>query len=61
MVKVLLLSVLVHVQCFFYPTRARAARGKVIEFVLLSLILSVFLQKNLRWCELATFRTSERV
>ena len=43
-----------------YPTRTCAARGKVIKFVLLSVFLSVFLQKNvLRWHELATFRTSE--
>ena len=39
-----------------YPARACAARGKVIEFVFLS-----FCKKNLRWRELATSRTSERI
>ena len=38
-----------------YPARACAARGKVIEFVCLSV------EKILRLCELATSRTSERI
>ena len=52
-----------YINClFFYPARACAARGKVIEFVCLSFFLSVclsFCPKKL--CELATSRTSERI
>ena len=47
----------VYNQAIYYPARACATRGKVIEFVC---CLSVG-QKILRWRELATSRTSEHI
>ena len=44
-----------------YPACACAARGKVIKFVFLSESFFRSKKKNLRWRELATSRTSERI
>ena len=49
---------LAHVIRHFYPARACAARGKVIEFVRCLLPVQ---SKILRWLELATSRTSEHI